>query len=73
MAIVEATEGSLHVTWACAGLPALRATVLEAALTRRHRVHGLLDGCFEGPAPSQAFVGSVDARLQTGVQIALKV
>ena len=67
MALLDAPEASLEVVWASQDHAILRGLVMEAAVSRRQRVGGLLDGCFQGPANGAAMFGNVDARLAGGV------
>ena len=73
MALLDAREQTLEVIWASTMQPVLRGIVMEAAVSRRHRVSGLLDGCFMGPAHAHAMFGDVDARFARGVTAMLRV
>ena len=68
MAILSAPEEAIEVVWAAAGHATLRALVMEAALSRRQKVSGLLDGCFHGSAHGRGLLGNVDTRFLWGVR-----
>ena len=46
----------------------MRSLVMEAAISRRQRVTGLLDGCFIGQANGHVMFGNMDARLGSGLR-----
>lgn len=68
MAILAAPEEGIEVVWATSGHATLRALVMEAALSRRQKVSGLLDGCFHGSANGRGLLGNVDTRFLWGVR-----
>jgi hypothetical protein len=68
MALLDAPEESLEVVWASGSDAMIRSLVIEAAVSRRQRVSGLLDGCFVGRANGKAMFGNIDARLGSGLR-----
>ncbi len=72
MAIFDTAEETLEIIWGGDERPTLRGIVMEAAASRRHRVSGLLDGCFLGPANTNAMMGDVDRRLGAAVASILR-
>ncbi len=72
MALLDSPEQSLEIVWLGDERPVLRGIVIEAAASRRHRVSGLLDGCFLGPANTDAVLGDVNRRLGAAVTSILR-